>query len=256
LYYNMFFALLPYIEQNNVFQLGMTKTTPGPWWHPVQENGAYGVRGTVIKTYICPSDPTEPSNIDTFFTTPEAGFASGNYGFNVMVFDPRGNQATSGATIVGGMPDGTTNTVMFAHRYKRCDANGPNGIGGTGQTDWAAYPTDGQGGQWARPGFGFATYFIVNGPVPAVEGSDFWGGIVSIAGEDFSSGRSVPPSGIPFQTKPANGECNFLVTQSPHETMVVGLGDGSVRTVSASISVLTWWQACNPKDGAVLGSDW
>src|SRR5919201_4068558 len=50
-YYNMFFALLPYLEQNNVYQLGMTTTTPGPWWHPIQEHGAYGVRGTVIKTY-------------------------------------------------------------------------------------------------------------------------------------------------------------------------------------------------------------
>src|SRR5262245_48576350 len=40
-YYNMFFALLPYIEQNNVFNLGMTTTTPGPFWHPIQEKGAY-----------------------------------------------------------------------------------------------------------------------------------------------------------------------------------------------------------------------
>src|SRR5262249_52940821 len=166
-------------------------------------------------TYICPSDPTEPSNIDTVFTTPEAGFASGNYGFNVMVFDPRANQPTTGSTLVSGMPDGTTNTVMLAHRYKRCDANGPGGIGGTGGADWAAYPTDGPGGPWVRPGFGYATYFIVNGPVPAVEGSDFWGGINSTRGADFSSGQSVPPSGIPFQVKPPTGECNFLVTQSP-----------------------------------------
>jgi hypothetical protein len=36
----------------------------------------------------------------------------------------------------------------------------------------------------------------------------------------------------------------------------VGLGDGSVRTVSTSISVTTWANAVSPNDGNVLGSDW
>jgi hypothetical protein len=38
--------------------------------------------------------------------------------------------------------------------------------------------------------------------------------------------------------------------------MQVGLGDGSARGVSGSVSVTTWTNACNPRDGAVLGSDW
>jgi hypothetical protein len=38
--------------------------------------------------------------------------------------------------------------------------------------------------------------------------------------------------------------------------MNVGLGDGSVRSVSASISTETWLRACHPQDGLVLGSDW
>ncbi|WP_143392856.1 H-X9-DG-CTERM domain-containing protein [Fimbriiglobus ruber] len=38
--------------------------------------------------------------------------------------------------------------------------------------------------------------------------------------------------------------------------MNVALGDGSVRTVSASISQTTWSYACDPQDGNVLGSDW
>src|ERR1700758_3938104 len=54
-YYSMFYALLPYIEQNNVFQQGMNALTPGPSWHPAPEYGSYAVRGVVIKTYICPS---------------------------------------------------------------------------------------------------------------------------------------------------------------------------------------------------------
>ncbi len=47
------------------------------------------------------------------------------------------------------------------------------------------------------------------------------------------------------------------MTQSGHSGgMVVGMGDGSVRTVNAGLSATTWLYACNPKDGRVLGNDW
>jgi len=39
-------------------------------------------------------------------------------------------------------------------------------------------------------------------------------------------------------------------------TLLVGLGDGSVRTVSSSITVTTWWAAITPDKGETLGSDW
>ena len=38
--------------------------------------------------------------------------------------------------------------------------------------------------------------------------------------------------------------------------MNVGLGDGSTRFVSGSISAATWAHACDPQDGNPLGSDW
>jgi hypothetical protein len=37
---------------------------------------------------------------------------------------------------------------------------------------------------------------------------------------------------------------------------LVGLGDGSVRNVSTSVSPATWRNAMLPDDGNVLGSDW
>jgi hypothetical protein len=36
----------------------------------------------------------------------------------------------------------------------------------------------------------------------------------------------------------------------------VALADGSVRGLSASVSPATWWAACTPSFGDVLGSDW
>jgi prepilin-type N-terminal cleavage/methylation domain-containing protein len=38
--------------------------------------------------------------------------------------------------------------------------------------------------------------------------------------------------------------------------LLVTLGDGSVRLVSGSISPDTWWAACTPSGGEVLGGDW
>jgi len=34
------------------------------------------------------------------------------------------------------------------------------------------------------------------------------------------------------------------------------LADGSVRTISSSVTSATWVSANNPSDGTVLGSDW
>jgi prepilin-type N-terminal cleavage/methylation domain-containing protein len=64
-------------------------------------------------------------------------------------------------------------------------------------------------------------------------------------------------TGSLFQVAPAVSACNYNVAQSPHTgVMNVGLGDGSVRTVSQSMSATTWWYACTPNGGEVLGSDW
>jgi prepilin-type processing-associated H-X9-DG protein len=51
--------------------------------------------------------------------------------------------------------------------------------------------------------------------------------------------------------------CDPARTQSPHAGGInCCLGDGSVRFVNSSISPTTWAQACNPIDGAALGSGW
>jgi hypothetical protein len=38
--------------------------------------------------------------------------------------------------------------------------------------------------------------------------------------------------------------------------MLVALCDGSVRTVAPTVSQYTFWAACTPAGGEVLGSDW
>ena len=59
------------------------------------------------------------------------------------------------------------------------------------------------------------------------------------------------------QIRVSPGQADWLRPNSPHTGVsLVGLGDGSVRTLSGSISQPTWWAACLPNDGAVFGPDW
>jgi prepilin-type N-terminal cleavage/methylation domain-containing protein len=78
-------------------------------------------------------------------------------------------------------------------------------------------------------------------------------------------GANVPRTGsISFQgftglagASPIDG-CDRSLLQGNHSPsiMVVGLGDGSTRTVSSTISLVTWQNVNDPRDGQVLGGDW
>jgi hypothetical protein len=60
-----------------------------------------------------------------------------------------------------------------------------------------------------------------------------------------------------FQIAPAPAECDARVPQTAHATgMNIALGDGSVRSLTAKLSALTWWHACTPSGGESLGADW
>ena len=50
--------------------------------------------------------------------------------------------------------------------------------------------------------------------------------------------------------------CQPHALTTPHEAMLAGLGDGSVRMVASGVSSATWLNACIPNDGNVLGTDW
>jgi prepilin-type N-terminal cleavage/methylation domain-containing protein len=60
-----------------------------------------------------------------------------------------------------------------------------------------------------------------------------------------------------FQVLPAERQCDPNLAQSPHAGGInAALGDSSVRFVSDKVSPRTWWFACTPAGGEVLGPDW
>jgi len=60
-----------------------------------------------------------------------------------------------------------------------------------------------------------------------------------------------------FQMAPTQEECNPALPQAIDKSGIqVALMDGSSRLVGGQISSETWWAACTPNGGEVLGSDW
>jgi prepilin-type N-terminal cleavage/methylation domain-containing protein len=257
----MWHVILPFLEQEALYKLG-TRDNPTivgfsmRLWAQMPQVG-----GVSVKTYVCPSDSGPLFTLDGFGwafnnqTTPPSPPALSNYAANVMVFDPSVNQ-----TLTSSMPDGLSNTVIVAHRLRVCDASNvgyappnpnPSGFAPGAYTGWAIHQFQ-TGNTRDSAYFGMPTYFLLRGGntnrrctrqnefgVPS-QRMDFW-----------------QNSTVPFYTNPVPGYCQPNVPTSPHSgVMIAGLGDGSVRTVSTSISGTTWRNACIPDDGNVLGSDW
>jgi prepilin-type N-terminal cleavage/methylation domain-containing protein len=214
---SIFYFLLPYIEQDNIFKLGGANQDAYV--------GGFASLATpaanTIKTYLCPSDPTnQPA------ATWTNGWVVGNYADNNEVFgDPNwagwagnGSQARIPATIT----DGTSNTIGVAEKYaQKCTGNGSNGNG----TLWA----HGQWNPWWEPRF------------------NTW------ANRGTTSKFQVQPT----VTGAATVNCDPTRPQSGHSAgMNTLLMDGSVRFLSQSLSANTWWFACTPAGGETLGSDW
>jgi prepilin-type N-terminal cleavage/methylation domain-containing protein len=224
-FYSFFYYILPYVEQTALFNQAGTNSS--------------NVRTIVIPVYNCPSDPTQTDGMWN-------GWACASYAPNCGVFLPRVNaagnawQGTAKGNLVTAMPDGTSNTVIFAERYRYC---GPSWGGHTDPT-WSAQPWSTPNGAWAMAGFGWSDQ---------PNASQGWG-------NGYYPGYTTThnsPAAIPFQTAPAASACNWYVTQSGHTgAMNVGIGDGSVRSLSSSISVTTWYNACTPGAANPLGQDW
>jgi prepilin-type N-terminal cleavage/methylation domain-containing protein len=179
----------------------------------------------VVKTFICPSDFTSgtwpkgngPNTNNA--NGPRPSFGSANYAGNVWVFTP------IPASIIQAIPDGTSNTVVLCEIYQNCNnhSDGPS---------WA----------WIEPW---------QGP-PSVDVAMF-----GCPSSGYGSCRDYNQGGTAFQLAPTLAGCIYTTIQTPHaQGMLVGMGDGSVRTVSAGISTHTWELACYPKDGQVLPPDW
>jgi prepilin-type N-terminal cleavage/methylation domain-containing protein len=175
---------------------------------------------TPISTYIAPSDPTAPANgiiADNWSNNPSTQAAWGGGALSYSA-----NSFAFGVTDGGSaripttFRDGTSNTIIFAERYSSC---------GLYRHIWN---NDASG---------------AHGNIQNPDPNDVYFGQPSY--------QALP------QWAPTDINCNPLLLQGYSSGgILVGLGDGSVRTVTPSISLTTWQNAITPADGNPLGPDW
>jgi prepilin-type N-terminal cleavage/methylation domain-containing protein len=229
------YFLLPYIEQDNLYK--------------AQVNHSWDA-AAIVKTYQAPLDPSMPSSGRTWGNRPATSYAA-----NWHVF--RGGwdedwQVGGVSRIPASIPDGTSNTIMFAERYAVCGRPGTTTGSNYVEVIWAE---DGQnagprGETWSlNTRFCPAFWALLPGAGTSDGGSPSaqWQGVLNYP-------WSVMP--VP-QISPAQFDCNPRMVQAFSAGGIqVGLADGSVRAVSPSISQPAWGRAVDPADRLPMGNDW
>ncbi len=228
------FTLLPYVEQTALFDQRVAANPANTFLGP--NNGGTPVP---IKTYYCPSDYTASGGMNSY------NYAAASYGGNYQLFGTVvQNTGFTPKYKLGNIPDGTSNTVAFAEHMSVGFVSG-----GPCLNDWDAWSTT---SGYFYGSFGDANHgpwVAVNAGLPQISNWCTIGDTLSGAGPYYWYSIQISPS--PAQK---NHRCS---TSSGHTSVVLAsLADGSVRSVSGSITQATWVAALAPDDGQVLGSDW
>jgi len=277
------YLILPYLEQTNVFQQAngisfAVRTVPIKTFtcpeDPTAKNGAFTTQAV-----------NYPFNSTAVGRTSFNGvpYGAATYAINgqvatAMLVD---GHPVKGTTTLVKIQDGTSNTVLFAERYAWCA--GPNYPSSTasarlaqGSVTWSIWARGGKNttnSNWAD-GAGAASLPPASNPsgpngyawwdnpafdVPYTSPSNVNGGPGPRTITNFRQnwdGGVVNPGGI--QGSPFPNRCDYRRLQAIHSggVMMAGLADGSVRSISATISALTFERLCTKDEGDVPGGDW
>ncbi len=224
--YTFFAYLLPYVDQQQLFNLLTTGGDPP---------GSYcgGQYMTPVVVYLCPADYTTINGESQTLYGGANGFATGNYVANYLVFgNPHGT--TDPTCIQGftklpeGIPDGMSNTIFFGEAFGSCGLSAGQNTTGT---------TTNTASLWADSTLPWRPTMCHN-----------------------SASKSVSPGYAAcslFQVQPVMyNTCDPSRAQSGHSGgMNVALGDGSVRFVTLSMGAAQWAAACDPRDGVPVNWD-
>jgi len=223
-YGSAFFHILPFIEQQNAFNVTLHPTSPtGQNGNNPSYEAFWGYFSGSIKSYICPSDPSNPPQLYESAIPNGSSYNAISYAMNEQVF-PLFWEGYK--RYPSSISDGTSNTIFYSEMLVTCQS-----AGGTGQSAWWNF--NGFATEWNVPmGPGWYPLFS---PAPVA-----------------TCGGHCPEGGC--------GDFDVASSGSPSTYHTAGImasmGDGSVRLVPQGISLSTWLYALTPANGDILGADW
>jgi len=217
------YNLLPYVEQQNVYTRCFNTANLAGWNANNYQQ--------VIKTYLCPSDPTTNQGIEPGGNN-ATGWAATSYAPNYWMFataniydNSVGAYQTQSQFNIGNVPDGTSNTIAVMERF------------GYFQIPWGGQYYD---NAWCYP---MSYYYWGYNPGGSIAQYSVWG---------FNLPQINPRLNAQYGWPYASP----YYPNTAHSTLQTLLMDGSVRGVSAAVSQTTWNNVVQPADGNVIGPDW
>jgi prepilin-type N-terminal cleavage/methylation domain-containing protein len=241
-----FFHLLPFIEQDALFDSSLGSVPfPSPVGPTVVHYpGNNNVYRQPLAVLLCPSDSSVGS--DGVVKANGVSFGASSYAPSALLSaytDLTVNPPTTnpqGKKRFAEILDGTSNTILYAEKYARCS-----------NTTMAPMFQDG-GTAW-----GYCTSFLFAWQPPPMNlpPKAFQPGFAIPALAVLGASNAIGP-GSRFQVRPLESTCDPTRTSTSHAGLLAGLADGSVRTLSPSMSGEVWWAAVTPAGGEVLASDW
>jgi prepilin-type N-terminal cleavage/methylation domain-containing protein len=242
-----FFHLLPNLEQDNLLRcaLGVVTFPPPDGPTPVYYPGNNNVFRQPVAVFLCPSDPSVGPGGSVMING--VSFGASCYGPNALIVGKADLTTkpyivnSQGKARMADISDGTSNTILHAEKYARCTNTTMAPQFQDGGTAWAysaALPFPWQPMPMAAPPRTFQPGFCI--PALANQGAP----------------DAVGPTSK-FQVQPNPNNCDPTRAATPHAGgILVGLVDGTVRTLTPGISGDTWWAAVTPRGNEVLGPDW
>jgi len=230
-----YYALLPYLEQGNVFNL-YTAARPDAGYGGALASQGGGAANVPLKIFACPSDSTQNNGLAN------GGTMAGKWGLccyplnTVMWVGSYQASATFNLPPpykIGNIPDGASNTIGVGEQTGGYPGYyGASNYGGSEPYNVWAWPLNPLSSQGTNGPYG---------PDPAY----LPGGLY------YGANYPMPQCGVtPLLSDPSK-------MQSMHTGLIlVGLMDGSVRPVTSGISQYSWNLALNPADGLVFDSSW
>lgn len=273
------YLILPYMEQQPIFDQG--------------RGISYDVRTQAVAAFACPDDVTlgggrfqgrAISNNTARVSVGGVAYGGTTYAINAQacqVSFVNGHPTTMNAKMAS-LVDGTSNTVLIVERQAACYGHDYPNRGltpnlSTGSFTFSIWARGGRHATWSPWADGAPTASnldVANGAATEVNRGYTWWDCPVIDPtlrnpSNFAAGpgpRSDPTFRNPFNGVPNPGGiqpstfetgCDWRRPQAMHQgVMITGLGDGSVRSVAATINIVTFQRVCDPRDGNVLGSDW
>jgi prepilin-type N-terminal cleavage/methylation domain-containing protein len=211
------FLLFPYLEQDVVYRAAIAPPSGHASAGAIQTTSGLFV-STPMSVFTCPSDGSITGGLTSYTNSglASSGYAVCNYAHNIALYaTPPAPNYYRAAFTIANIPDGTSNTLSFIERIGNCGSSFNS------------------------------TRDLPSGP-HGTSNTSTEGGHVATGGTD----PALPLIGVTQST------CTDSGASSAHpDVIIVGLVDGSVRSMTGGITQTTFYRLLNPADGLPLGPD-